>query len=187
LIPLLVLLSPIPTAQAKLLDKACSMEGKIATTGGQVLLCKTRGESLLWSKTNWRKLTLVSDTTITIKRIPSGGPISMKQLGDDCRAHVAKRLSVMNNLPINVRTSLSKKKYEVPLEFLGVRTSSPVYAFGQTKKADKSARIICRWRSSLTLVELKSNDVLNVRLGTLTMKKSFNELSNMKWILKLKI
>jgi len=183
---MLVLLFQIPTAKAKLLDTACRIEGQVATSGGQVLLCKARGESLLWSKTNWRKLTLVSETTITRKRIPSGGPVSMKQLGDDCRAYVAKKLSVMNNLPINVRTSVSKRKYEVPLEFLGVRTSSRVYAFSQNEKAYKSERVICRWRSSLTLVELKSSDVLNVRLGNLTLKKSFNELSDIKWIENLK-
>ena len=176
-----------PSAQAKLLDKNCKVEGETVMSGGQVLLCKTRGNALLWSKTNWRKLTFVSETTIATKIIEADGPTSMKSLDDECRAKLARELSTMNDLPISIRTSISKKRYEVPLQFLGVRTSTQVSAFKQSQKKGSATNLVCRWQSSVTLVELKSTDVLSVGMGSWNAKKSFNELSGARWIWKLKL
>ena len=176
-----------PAAPAKLLDKTCKIEGETVKSGGQVLLCKTRGNVLLWSKTNWRKLTFVSETTITRKAIEADGPTSMKSLENECRAKLARKLSTMNDLPISIRTSVSKKRYVVPMHFLGVKTASQVTAFDQIQKTKSSSKFVCRWQSDVTLVELKVTDVFVVGIGSWNAKKSFNELTSARWIWKLKL
>lgn len=182
-----LLVAITPAAQAKLLDKNCKVEGETVMSGGQVLLCKTRGNILLWSKTNWKKLTFVSETTITSKVAQADGPINVNSLGDECRVRLARKLSTKNDLPLSIRTSVSKKRYEIPLNFLGVKTSSPVFAFDQTQKKRNASKIVCRWQSSVTLVELKPSDVMNVAMGSWNGKKTFNQLSGARWIWILKL